>query len=73
MKAQDLRNWISGLTQDIDFEYRGKLGSICPFSHTDISLYYDGEEKTVSSVDDAMTEPFIDGHALVDICEELGL
>lgn len=71
MKANDLKAWIDSLTQDIDFEYRGKMGSICPFSRTDISLAYDGQEVTVNSVDDAMSEPFIAGHSLVELCEEL--
>ena len=30
MKASDLRDLIDSLTQDIDFSYNGKNGSICP-------------------------------------------
>lgn len=71
MKAYDLKAWIDSLTQDIDFEYHGKMGSICPFSRTDISLAYDGQEVTVNSVDAAMSEPFIAGHSLAELCEEL--
>lgn len=71
MNANDLKAWIDSLTQDIDFEYRGKVGSICPFSRTDISLSYDDQEVTVSSVDAAMSEPFIEGHSLAELCEEL--
>ena len=71
LKASDLKALIDSLTQDIEFEYRGKQGSICPFSRTDISLAYDGEEKTVDSVDAAMSEPFIEGRSLTEICEEL--
>lgn len=71
MNANDLKAWIDSLTQDIDFKYRGKMGSICPFSRTDISLAYDGQEVTVNSVDAAMSEPFINGHSLVELCEEL--
>ena len=73
MKAQDLRDWIDSLTQDIEFEYCGKPGSICPFSHQNISLCYDGEEVTVSSIDAAMNEPFIQGKSLADVCEELDI
>jgi hypothetical protein len=71
VKAQDLRDWIDSLAQDIDFEYRGKLGSICPFNRQNISLCYDGKEVTVHSVEAAMEEPFICGKSLSDICEEL--
>lgn len=73
MKADDLRAWIDSLAQDIDFEYRGNLGSICPFSRTNISLAYKGQEVMVSSIDAAMNEPFIDGYSLMEICEELVL
>ena len=71
MNANDLRDLIDSLTQDIDFEYCGKMGSICPFSRTDISLCYDGREVTVDSVRAAMEEPFIEGHSLMEICGEL--
>lgn len=73
MNAADLRALIDSLAQDIDFEYHGISGSICPFSRTDISLTYDGREVTVDSVDAAMEEPFIAGHSLAEICEELVL
>lgn len=73
MKASELRKWIDSLTQDIDFEYRGTLGSICPFNREKISLCFDGEEVTVDSVDAAMAAPFIEGHSLTEICEELAL
>ena len=71
MKASELKAWIDSLTQDIDFEYRGIPGSICPFSRSNISLCYNGEEVTVDSVDAAMETPFISGHALAEVCEEL--
>lgn len=71
MNAIDLKNWIDQLSQDIDFEYHGKSGSICPFSHQDISLSFDGTETTVHSVDDAMNEPFICGMSLSDVCHDL--
>lgn len=71
MKAIELKAVIASLAQDIDFEYRGKRGSICPFSHSDISLSYDGKEITIESVDAAMSVPFVDGKSLTEVCEEL--
>lgn len=71
MKAQDLRDWIDSLTDDIEFQYRGKWGVICPFNRGNISLCYDGQEVTVASVDAAMKEPFIAGFSLEEISEEL--
>lgn len=73
MKASDLRDWISSLTQDIDFSYQGKDGSICPISSTDISLCYDGSAVDVQSVDAAMTTPFIDGKSLNALCDQLDI
>lgn len=71
MKATDLKAWINSLTQDIDFSYKGKSGSICPISRTDISLCYDGRTVDVKSVDAAMSVPFIDGKSLNDLCAQL--
>ena len=71
MRASELKKLIDGLTQDIDFEYQGKPGTICPFSSTDISLCYDGIEITVDSVDKAMNAPFLSGRSLADACAEL--
>lgn len=73
MKSTELRDWIDSLTDDIEFQYQGKWGAICPFNRQNISLCYDGKELTVSSVDEAMTEPFIDGRSLEEISEELQL
>ncbi|WP_204889969.1 hypothetical protein [Pseudoflavonifractor phocaeensis] len=73
MSAKELFDWIDSLAQDIDFEYHGKSGSICPFSRSDISLCYNGEEVTVHSVEAAMREPFLDGHSLEELAEELRL
>lgn len=71
MKAQDLRDWIDSLTDDIEFQYQGKWGAICPFNRQNISLCYDGQEVTVNSVDAAMKKPFVAGRSLEEISEEL--
>ena len=54
MTAPELRAWIDSLTQDIDFAYHGKFGSICPFHREDIALCYDGYAVDAHSVDEAM-------------------
>lgn len=69
MNANDLKQWIDGLTQDIDFEYLGITGSICPFSRTNISVSYGGEERTFHSVDDVMNQAFISGKPIKEICK----
>lgn len=71
MKQDALYEWIDSLTQDIDFRYRGKGGSICPFSRDNISLCFNGKDVTVRSVSDAMSTKFIEGNSLNDLCEVL--
>lgn len=71
MKPDALRQWIDDLTDDIEFQYNGIHGSICPFNRSDISVSYGNYEKTVTSVDAAMQEPFIDGKSLQELCERI--
>lgn len=73
MTASDLRDWIDSLTQDIDFSYNGKSGSICPISRTSISLCYDGDVVEVQSVEAAMSFPFINEKSLNDLCSKLDI
>jgi len=68
MKATKLRALIESLTDDIEFQYNGVWGSICPFSLTNISVSYGDMEHTFDSVDSVFDEPFIDGMPLKDIC-----
>lgn len=71
MKMEDLRNWIDSLTQDIVFEYLGTYGSICPFSHSDISLCYGEKEQSFTSIDSLMYAPFFKGKSLAEICNKV--
>lgn len=71
MNAQDLREWINSLTDDIVFRYKGAIGSICPFSRNDISLCYGDHEISVKSIDEAMTTPFVNGHSISEICDDI--
>ena len=70
MNAQELRDWIDSLTDDIEFQYKGVWGSICPFSRENISVSYGDEERTFNSVDEVMDTPFVDGKSMKDICDE---
>lgn len=71
MKAKDLRESIDDLLLDIEFEYKGVSGAICPFSRDDIAVKYGDSERTFDSVDALMNEPFIDGKPMKDICEKI--
>lgn len=68
MKPEQLRNDIDSLMEDIEFQYKGVWGSICPFSRENISVSYGDQERTFDSVDAVMNEPFIDGKPMKEIC-----
>ena len=70
MKPKELASDIGSLMQDIEFQYKGVWGAICPFSRSNISVAYGEQEKTFDSVDAVMNEPFIDGKPIKEICEE---
>lgn len=44
-----------------------------PFHREDIALCYDGYAVDAHSVDEAMALPFICGHSLAELCEELDI
>lgn len=73
MTAKMLRHEVDVNLRDIEFEYNGVSGAICPFSREDIAVKYGDSEHTFDSVDALMNEPFIDGKPLKDICEQLDI
>lgn len=73
MKPNKLAEMIDSLAGDIDFEYHGKHGAVCPFSRTDIALSYGEEAHSHTSVDDAMNDKMFDGKCLREISEQITL
>ncbi len=73
MKAKELYNIIDSLTSDIDFEYAGKHGAICPFSRTDISLSYGDDMHDHTSVAGVMNDKMFNGKCLNEISEQIVL
>lgn len=71
MSEKKLYALIDGLTQDIYFVYKGVEGAICPFSRTNIAVGYGDQDKTFTSIEDVMSEPFICGKPLREICESI--
>ena len=71
MTRKELYNLIDSLSMDVEFEYNGEAGSICPFSRDDIALSYGEISVSASSVDEAMSLPLIDGASLSDLCEQI--
>ena len=76
LNAKQIREAIQLCKGLVGFEYNGKDGSVDPFylldtkSH-EYSLFYNGEEKTVYNMDDVMNTPFIDGHTLNEVADQL--
>ncbi len=73
MKANELYDIIDSLASDIDFEYDGKHGAICPFSRTDISLSYGDEAHDHTSIADVMDDKIFNGKCLNEISEQIVL
>lgn len=71
MKQNKLAEMIDSLACDIDFEYNGKHGAVCPFSRTDIALSYGEEAHSHTSVDDVMNDKMFDGKCLREISEQI--
>ncbi|MEG0923545.1 MAG: hypothetical protein RSE98_00740 [Anaerovoracaceae bacterium] len=69
MNAKELRDWIDSLISDIEFEYQGVFGSICPFAKDNISVSYGDDEQTFQSIDDVMVSTIVDGMPIKDICQ----
>lgn len=70
MKQDKLKNKILSLTQDIEFEYNGKHGAICPFNEHNIHIGFDGDDVECKSIDEAMSSKVFDGKSLSEICEQ---
>nr|DAH23278.1 MAG TPA: hypothetical protein [Caudoviricetes sp.]DAM02723.1 MAG TPA: hypothetical protein [Caudoviricetes sp.] len=70
MKMTALYDFIDNLMGDYMFEYKGKSGSICPFSRTNIAVCYDGESVECTSVSEAMDVKIFNGYSAREVCDE---
>ena len=71
MILKELRELIASLAYDIEFEYRGVHGSICPINHNDIALSYGNDTADWNSIDEAMNTRLFGGKCLNEIATEL--
>ncbi len=67
MKAQDLRDQIMSLLDDVCFSYQGDDVCINPWSPTKIEVGYRKKIKTYTSIDDLMSDKIFNGKSLTDI------
>lgn len=73
MKPEKLVEYIDSLAGDIDFEYNGKHGAVCPFSRTNIALSYGDKAHEHTSIADVMNDKMFDGKCLNEIAEQIEL
>jgi hypothetical protein len=71
MKPSKLKEWILSLTDDIEFEYLGVFGSICPINHKNISVTYNSITKDYDNIDEVMADKFFNGKSLNEISDQL--
>ena len=76
MTASKIKDRISECITLFGFEFNGKEGNVDPYYNpksksSEYLLFFDGNEKTVYSIEDAMSKPFIDGHSLNDIADKI--
>lgn len=71
MDKQKMYDWISSLTDDIAFTYKGKHCLIMPYSAHKILLSYGDQDRTYRDIDTLMVDKFFEGKALVDILDQI--
>lgn len=71
MTAKELYELIESLASDIEFDYHGMHGSICPFSRNDIAISYGSVERTHESIEAAMNDKIYSGRCLNEIAGEI--
>ena len=71
MTAQEIKNLILSLVQDVVFEYNGLSCCINPWSDHKFEVGYGDEAKTYSDIDTLMNDRIFDGRSLSEISNEI--
>ncbi len=75
MSIEDIKKTIEDGLSLFEFRYNGKDGNVdhCYEDGEGDSylLWFDGEEKTVFTIDDAINDPFFDGKSLASIANDI--
>ena len=71
MTKKELYEYINTLAGDLDFEYQGIHGAVCPFSRTDIAISYGDTDKTCDDIETALNDKLFNGKSLNEIAEDL--
>lgn len=71
MTTADLRNIILSFTNDVVFEYHGKVGCINPWHEHKFEACFNNETvRNYDSIDKLMSDPIYDGKCLNKIVED---
>lgn len=73
MKANELKDLILSLTQDVTFQYDGEYACINPWNPNKIEVGYGDKVKIYSNIEDVMKDKFYKGNSLEEISEELDI
>ena len=78
MNAKQIKNTIEQCSGLFGFEYQGKEGNVDPYyipkkKSFEYLLFFDGTEQMVYNIDAVMTTPFIMGHSLNEVANELDI
>lgn len=73
MKADEIKNLILSLTQDVTFQYAGKYACINPWSPYKIEVGYGEDVKTYNNIEDVMKDKFYNGKSLEEIASGLNI
>ena len=76
LNAKQIREAIQLCKGLVGFEYNGKDGNVDPYylhesKSYEYLLFFNGNEQTVYNMDDVMNTPFIDGHTLNEVADQL--
>lgn len=73
MNAQDIKNLIVSIVQDVVFEYNNKTCCINPYNKHKFELGYGNKVKTYNDIDDLMNDKIFKGKSLYDIAESIDI
>lgn len=73
MNKQELYDYIDSLTCDIEFEYAGVHGAICPTSRRDIDVCFGDFDKKYSGIEEVMSDKVYFGKSLNEISDDLDI
>lgn len=73
MNIFELYEMIDSLAGDIEFDYEGIHGAVCPFNRTNIAISYGDEAQSHNCIEDVLNDRMFNGKCLKEIAEKLDI